>query len=97
MFRRRLGPYQLVAFRGSGDSGEVYRAVDTRSGRGVALKLFFSALARDPISSAGCGTTPPQRPGCTGPHVLPVHEVGTLRGRPFAAIRLIEGRDLGTG
>src|SRR3954469_20631211 len=96
MVRRRFGPYELVAFLGSGDSGEVYRAVDTRSGRRVALKLFLPALARDPdqVRRLRDDATGATRLNC--PHVLPVQEVGTLRGRPFAAMRLIEGHDLGT-
>lgn len=36
----RLGPYEIVAPIGAGGMGEVYRAVDTRLGRTVAIKIL---------------------------------------------------------
>src|SRR5262245_38766696 len=35
----RLGPYQVLSLIGAGGMGEVYRAVDTRLGRTVAIKI----------------------------------------------------------
>ena len=43
----RLGPYEIASLSGAGGMGEVYRAVDTRLGRVVAIKVLGAALAGD--------------------------------------------------
>ncbi|MEO8217839.1 MAG: protein kinase [Acidobacteriota bacterium] len=44
----RLGHYQIVSAIGAGGMGEVYRAVDTRLDRNVAIKVLPRSLAEDP-------------------------------------------------
>ncbi len=43
----RLGPYEVLGPLGAGGMGEVYRGMDTRLGREVALKVLPAALAGD--------------------------------------------------
>jgi serine/threonine protein kinase len=44
----RLGPYEVLAPIGAGGMGEVYRAMDTKLDRQVAIKVLPPALAQDP-------------------------------------------------
>src|SRR4029077_10695218 len=41
---RRLGPYQLVSRLGAGGMGVVFRALDTRLDRTVAIKLLSTQV-----------------------------------------------------
>ena len=48
----RLGAYQVLTCIGAGGMGEVYKAVDTRLGRTVALKII-----REPLRMRGNGSS----------------------------------------
>jgi eukaryotic-like serine/threonine-protein kinase len=43
----RLGPYEILAPLGAGGMGEVYRALDTRLKRDVAIKVLPASFSKD--------------------------------------------------
>ena len=48
----RLGVYEIVGLLGAGGMGEVYRAIDTRLDRRVAIKSLPDAFRADPERAA---------------------------------------------
>ncbi len=68
----QFGPYRLLEKIGAGGMGEVYRVLDTRLEREVALKLVSdSYLVADPGSGP---PSPPPRPRHTGPRHTPLRQ-----------------------
>src|SRR5215471_14762779 len=45
---RRISHYEVLAFLGAGGMGEVYRALDTKLKREVAMKILPDEWSRDP-------------------------------------------------
>src|ERR1700683_3347942 len=64
----QFGPYRLIEKIGSGGMGEVYRALDTRLEREVALKLVSESYL---VADLGSGS--PSPPGTPTPHDTPGH------------------------
>jgi tetratricopeptide (TPR) repeat protein/predicted Ser/Thr protein kinase len=84
------GRYHVLAEIGRGGMGTVYRALDVRLGRQVALKLVASSAAhrtrllREAQALAQLAH----------PNVVPVYDVGTVDDAVFMAMELIDGVDL---
>src|SRR5688572_16478130 len=72
----RLGPYQVVASIGAGGMGEVYRALDTRLDRTVAIKVLPSLLASDPAFRARFEREARSISALNHPHICTLHDVG---------------------
>jgi hypothetical protein len=74
--------------------GEVYRAVDERLGRPVALKVLTGSLAADQPSGACLLEESRRAASLDHPNVVPVYEAGEADGRLFIAMRYVTGTDL---
>jgi ABC-type branched-subunit amino acid transport system substrate-binding protein/DNA-binding beta-propeller fold protein YncE len=86
--------YRLEAVIGLGGMGVVYRAVDLRLNRAVALKLMAPALARDDRFRARFTQESELAMSLEHPNVIPIHDAGEVDGRLFLAMRLVEGGTL---
>ena len=90
----RLGPYEIVAPLGSDGMGEVYRAVDTRFDRAVAIKVLPEALAADPQFRQRFEREARAISQLTRPHICGLYDVGEERGTTFLVMEPLEGETL---
>src|SRR5271155_5026059 len=90
----RLGPYEIVALLGAGGMGEVYRALDTRLGRDVAVKVLPEGLAKDPDRLRRFEQEARTIAALNHPNILGIHDIGTHEGAPFLVSELLEGQTL---
>ncbi len=87
----RFGPYALIEKLGEGGMGEVWKAVDTRLERVVALKLM---KGRDEASRKTLIREAKTASQLTHPNIAVIFEAGEEEGTPFIAMEYVEGRTL---
>ncbi len=90
----RLGFYEVTASIGEGGMGQVYRAIDTRLGRAVALKVLPPDMARDPERLARFQREARALAVFNHPHIVTVYSVEESDGIHFLTMELIEGQSL---
>jgi eukaryotic-like serine/threonine-protein kinase len=90
----RLGHYEIVSPLGAGGMGEVYRALDTRLGREVAVKVLPAQLSADGDRLRRFEQEARATSALTHPHILSIFDVGTHEGMPYIVSELLEGETL---
>jgi serine/threonine-protein kinase len=87
---RRIGGRYLLHERvGRGGLGVVYRAVDERLGRTVAVKLLNEQVADDPAAVQRLEQEARTTAGLTSEHVVHVYDFGTEEGRPYLVMEYL--------
>ena len=71
-----FGPYRLVSRIGTGGMGEVWRAVDTRKSREVALKLIRAGGAAVQGFAARFHREAELAARLSSPYIVPIHDNG---------------------
>jgi len=87
-----LKHYRLEAGLGQGGMGVVYRALDTRLQRAVAVKLLAKGLITDPERSKRFMLEARAAARITHPSIAQVYDVDEQDGTVFIAMELVEGR-----
>jgi eukaryotic-like serine/threonine-protein kinase len=90
----QLGPYKILGLVGAGGMGEVYRALDTRLGRDVALKVLPPEFADTPERLARFEREARAVAALAHPNIVVVHDFGNDQGVTFAVSELLEGQSL---
>ena len=86
--------YTIEARLGAGGMGVVYRAVDTRLDRVVALKLLPELTATDPAARARLLAEARAAARLDHPHIGAVFAGEEFEEAPFIVMALVEGRTL---
>jgi serine/threonine protein kinase/tetratricopeptide (TPR) repeat protein len=92
----RLGPYEITAQIGAGGMGEVWRAVDERLGREVAVKVLPDRLASDPAAVVRFEREARAVAALSHPNILALYDVGRTEGVFYVVTELLRGVSLRT-
>ena len=90
----RLGEYKILGPLGAGGMGQVWRALDTKLGRDVALKLLPEAFAEDPERLSRFRREAQLLASLNHPNIAAIYGLEEADGKPFLALELVEGEDL---
>jgi len=90
----RLASYRLLEPLGGGGMGVVYRAIDEKLGREVAVKLIHPELLLFPGMRERFHREVETVARLDHPGIVPIFEVGEERGVPFFVMPRLHGRSL---
>lgn len=90
----QLGPYKIEEIIGVGGMGEVYRAVDTRLGRTVAIKLIPHELTADPTYSRRFLHEARAVSALNHPNIVVLYDISRHQEIEFLVMEYVPGKSL---
>jgi serine/threonine protein kinase/Tfp pilus assembly protein PilF len=91
---RNLGRYQVQETIGAGGMGVVYRALDARLGRTVALKVLPPGLTADPVRRNRFEREAKAASALNHPNIITIFDIDRVDGIDFIAMEYVPGRTL---
>ena len=89
-----VGPYRIVELLARGGMGDVYRALDVRLDRDVALKVLTHTAYCDPRSVDRFEQEARMTASLDHPNIVKLHDVGSFESRPYLVAELLVGETL---
>src|SRR5690349_20041783 len=89
-----LGPYEILAHSGAGGMGDIWRALDKRIGRDVAIKVLPEAYAPGDERVRRFEQEARAAGALNHPGLVTIFDVGTVDGAPYIVMELLEGQTL---
>src|SRR4051794_10628035 len=89
----KLGTYEIIAPIGAGGMGDVYRALDTKLNRPVAVKLLSEELV-DAAARRRFQREAQMASSLNHPHIVMVHDAGEIEGRQYLVTEYVDGGTL---
>ena len=90
----KLGAYQIQAAVGAGGMGEVYRAVDTRLNRSVAIKVLPAHLCENCEAKERFEREARAISALNHPRICTLYDIGHQDGTDFLVMEFLEGESL---
>ena len=90
----KLGPYEIQSLLGAGGMGEVYRAIDRRLDRVVAVKILASHLSSSPELKQRMDREARAISSLNHSHICHLYDIGTQDGTDYLVIEFLEGETL---
>jgi TolB-like protein/tetratricopeptide (TPR) repeat protein len=94
MVGKTLGHYKILGTLGSGGMGDVYRALDTKLDRELALKVLPDHLALDEMRHGRFIREAQAVAKLKHPNIVTIHSVEEIDGTHFLTMELVEGKTL---
>jgi Tol biopolymer transport system component/tRNA A-37 threonylcarbamoyl transferase component Bud32 len=93
---RELLHYKIIAPLGQGAMGEVFRALDQKLGREVALKMLPADIAAERTSQARLVREARAASALNHPGIVTLHDIESVEGQSFIVMELVEGERFST-
>jgi eukaryotic-like serine/threonine-protein kinase len=90
----RLGSYEITTQIGAGGMGEVYKAIDSRLGRAVAVKVLPQKLATDPDAMKRFRREARAVAALSHPNIVAIHDFGEQDSVLYVVLEYLEGETL---
>src|SRR5438270_6254367 len=90
----KLGPYEIQSALGAGGMGEVYRAVDTRLDRTVAVKVLATHLTASPELKQRMEREGRAISSLNHPCICQLYDIGSQNGADYLVMEFLQGETL---
>src|SRR5690349_18687865 len=89
-----LGPYEVIGMLGAGGMGEVYKALDTRLGRFVALKVLRAETSQRADLRERLRNEAKSIARLNHPFICTLYDVGATESLDYLVMEYVEGQTL---
>src|ERR1700732_4778354 len=94
MLGKTISHYEVVEKLGAGGMGDIYKALDPRLNRSVAIKVLSTANAEDPERRRRFIQEAQAASGLNHPNIITIHDIISEGGTQFMVMEYVAGKTL---